>query len=35
MRVAISYSYAVIVTGKFQKRLSTYEREQVRMLVYY
>jgi len=28
MHVAISHSYAVIVTGKFQKRLSTYVREQ-------
>jgi len=35
MHAAISHSYAVIVTGKFQKRLSTYGREQVRMLVCY
>jgi len=34
MRVAISHSYAV-VTGKFQKRLSTHGREQIRRLVYY
>jgi len=33
MHVAISHSYAVIVTGKFQKKLSTYL--QIRMLVYY
>jgi len=26
MRAAISRSYSVVVTGKFQKRLSTYER---------
>jgi len=36
MRVAIRHSYAVIVTGKFEKRLSTYGSEQqIRMLVYY
>jgi len=34
MRVAIRHSYVVIVTGMLQKRLSTYEREQIRMLVY-
>jgi len=28
MRAAISQSYAVVVTRKFQKRLSTYGREQ-------
>jgi len=28
MRATISRSYAVIVTGEFQKRLSTYGREQ-------
>jgi len=27
MRAAISRSYPVIVTGKFQKKLSTYGRE--------
>jgi len=35
IRVVISQSYAVGVTGKFQKRLCTYGREQVRMSVYY
>jgi len=35
MCVVISYSYTVVVTGKFQKRLSTYGREQVKMAVYY
>jgi len=35
MGTAISHSYAVIDTGKFQKRQSTYEREQARMPVYY
>jgi len=35
MHEAISHSYAVIITGKFQKRLSTYGKKQVRMLVYY
>jgi len=35
MRAAISRSYAVIITGKFQKRLSTYGRAQIRMPVYY
>jgi len=35
MRAAISRSYSVFVTGKIQKRLSTYGREQARMLVYY
>jgi len=35
MRAAISHSYAVVVTVKFQKRLSTYGKEQARMPVYY
>jgi len=35
MRATISYTYAVIVTGNIQKRLSTYGREQIRMSVYY
>jgi len=29
------YSYAVAVTGKFQKRLSTCGREQAKLPVYY
>jgi len=32
---AVISSSAVIVTGEFQKRLSTYGREQIRMTVYY
>jgi len=37
MRVAISRGYSVIVTGKWKvsEELSTYGREQTRMLVYY
>jgi len=35
MHAAISHSYAVVLAGKFQKRLFTCGREQVRMPVYY
>jgi len=31
----VTLSYIVIVTDKFQKRLSTYGKEQIRMPVYY
>jgi len=31
MHAAISHGYSVIATGKFEKRLSTYRREQVKM----
>jgi len=35
MRAVISHSYVVVAAGKFQKRLSTYGKVQVRMPVYY
>jgi len=35
MHAAIRHSYSVIIIGKFQKRLSTYGREQIKMPVYY
>jgi len=35
MCAVINRSYAVVVTGKFQERLSTYGREQIRIPVYY
>jgi len=35
MCVVINHSYVVIITRKFQKRLSTYDRAPIMMLVYY